>query len=65
MGVGERSKGYDLTIIGAFQTGMLQQLVFGTFPKQVGQRAKNTVIMVKRPFDITSRATRHLRRLFG
>ncbi|WP_229773899.1 amino acid permease [Halocalculus aciditolerans] len=42
------SEEYDLTVIGASREGLLQQLVFGAVPEAVGERAKGTVIMVKR-----------------
>lgn len=58
----EQSEGYDLTIIGATRTGPLQQLIFGTIPEQIGQKAESTVIMVKRYRNIKSRAARLLGR---
>ncbi|MFC6734395.1 amino acid permease [Haladaptatus sp. DYSN1] len=57
----ERSGEHDITIIGASREGLLQQLVFGAIPEEVGRRAKNTVIMAKRDLGITSRVTRWLR----
>lgn len=56
----EASADHDLTIIGATREGVLQQLVFGNIPEQVGREAAGTVIMAKRDLGITSR----LRRLF-
>jgi len=52
---------HDLTIIGATQEGLLQELVFGAIPVEVGQRAEGTVIMTKRYLGITSRLRRWLR----
>ncbi len=46
---------HDLTVIGAAREGLLQQVVFGAIPEEVGQRADATVIMTKRRGDITSR----------
>lgn len=57
----EHSAEYDMTIIGATREGLLDQLVFGVIPEEVGRRAENTVIMTKRNLGITSRLTR----LFG
>ncbi|MFB6080276.1 MAG: amino acid permease [Haloferacaceae archaeon] len=57
----ERSADYDLTIIGASRESLLQQLVFGAVPEEVGRRAKSTVIMAKRDLGITSRLTRLFR----
>ncbi|MFB6354281.1 MAG: amino acid permease, partial [Halobacteriales archaeon] len=56
-----RSADHDLTVIGATQEGLLQELVFGAIPEAVGQRAENTVIMAKRNLGITSRLKRWLR----
>jgi APA family basic amino acid/polyamine antiporter len=55
----EQSATYDPTIIGATREGLLQQLVFGTVPEELGRNADNTVIMAKRTLDLTSR-TAHL-----
>jgi len=52
---------HDLTIIGATQEGLLQELVFGSVPVRVGQRAENTVIMTKRNLGVVSRLGRWLR----
>lgn len=52
---------HDLTIIGATQEGLLQELVFGAIPVEVGQNAGGTVIMTKRYLGITSRLRRWLR----
>ena len=52
---------HDLTIIWATQEGLLQELVFGAIPVEVGQRAGGTVIMTKRYLGITSRLRRWLR----
>ncbi|MFB6121609.1 MAG: amino acid permease [Halobacteriaceae archaeon] len=57
----ERSRDYDLTIIGSSRESLLQQLVFGAIPEAVGRRAKSTVIMAKRDLGITSRVTRWFR----
>lgn len=55
--VGETAD-HDLTVIGATREGLLQQLVFGAIPENVGERAKSTVIMAKRDLGITSRLKR-------
>ncbi|GAA0645282.1 amino acid permease [Salarchaeum japonicum] len=52
---------HDLTLIGATREGMLQQLVFGAIPEEVGRRAESTVLMAKRNLGITSRLRRWLR----
>lgn len=57
----DESENHDLTIIGATREGILQQLVFGSIPEQVGREASGTVIMAKRDLGVTSR----LRRLFS
>ncbi|MDY7081957.1 MAG: universal stress protein, partial [Halobacteria archaeon] len=57
----DESEGYDITIIGATREGMLQQLVFGVIPEQVGKRARNTVIMAKRYTGIKTWLNRWLR----
>ncbi|MFB6108368.1 MAG: amino acid permease [Haloplanus sp.] len=57
----ERSADHDVTVIGASREGLLQQLVFGAIPEEVGRRAKNTVIMAKRDLGITSQVTRWFR----
>ncbi|MFB6189329.1 MAG: universal stress protein, partial [Halapricum sp.] len=57
----ERSAGHDVTIIGSSRESLLQQLVFGAIPEEVGQRAKSTVIMAKRHLGIRSRLSRWIR----
>ncbi len=57
----EESDEYDHTIIGATREGLLQQVVFGGIPEEVGRRAEHTVIMAKRYQGITSRLTRWFR----
>ncbi|WP_440009162.1 amino acid permease [Halomicrococcus sp. SG-WS-1] len=54
----EESADHDLTIIGASREGLLQQVVFGAIPEDVGRRAQSTVIMAKRDLGVTSRVTR-------
>jgi len=54
----EHSTAHDLTVIGASRESLLQQLVFGAIPEEVGRRAENTVIMAKRDLGITSRVRR-------
>ncbi|MFB6085836.1 MAG: amino acid permease [Halodesulfurarchaeum sp.] len=54
----EESANHDLTVLGASREGLLQQVVFGAIPEEVGRRAKSTVIMAKRDLGITSRVTR-------
>lgn len=58
----EESTDHDVTVIGATREGLLQQLVFGTLPEQVGERAGGTVIMAKRHLGISSRLTRWFHR---
>jgi len=57
----DRSGVHDITVIGASRESLLEQLVFGAIPEEVGRRAKNTVIMAKRDLGITSRVTRWFR----
>jgi len=57
----ERADDFDLTIIGASREGLLQQLVLGSIPEEVGRQVNGTVIMAKRYVGITSRVTRWLR----
>ena len=54
----EETVNYDVTLIGSSRESLLQQLVFGAVPENVGERAKNTVIMTKRNLGITSRVKR-------
>ncbi|GAA0464747.1 amino acid permease (plasmid) [Halococcus dombrowskii] len=54
----EESDNHDHTVIGATREGLLQQIVFGGIPEEVGRRAKHTVIMAKHHQGITSRLTR-------
>ncbi len=54
----DQSVGYDLVVVGATREGLLDQLVFGAIPEQIGRRAQNTVIMAKRHLGITSRLRR-------
>jgi amino acid transporter/nucleotide-binding universal stress UspA family protein len=57
----EESEEHDHTVIGATREGLLQQVVFGGIPEEVGRRAEHTVIMAKRYQGITSRVTRWFR----
>ncbi|MFB6180102.1 MAG: universal stress protein, partial [Halorientalis sp.] len=57
----ERSADHDITIVGASREGLLQQLVFGAIPEEVGRRADNTVIMAKRYLGLRSRLSRWFR----
>jgi len=57
----EESVDHELTIIGASREGLLQQVVFGAIPEEVGRRAQSTVVMAKRDLGITSRVTRWFR----
>mgnify|MGYP000291900656 CR=1 FL=1 len=57
----DASADHDLTLIGATQEGLLQELVFGAIPVEVGERAESTVIMTKRNLGITSRLRRWFR----
>lgn len=50
----EEADAKDLTVIAAAREGLLQEVVFGTIPEEVGRRTESTVIMIKRRFDITS-----------
>ena len=54
----EESEDHDHTIIGATREGLLQQVVFGGIPEEVGRRAEHTVIMAKRYQGLTSRMSR-------
>jgi len=56
----EVANDHDLTLLGATREGLLQQLVFGAIPEEVGRRAESTVIMAKKNLDITSRLWRLL-----
>jgi APA family basic amino acid/polyamine antiporter len=53
-----RSADHDLTVIGATREGLLQRVVFGAIPEQVGEGAESTVILTKRNLGITSRLKR-------
>jgi len=57
----EEAEHHDLTVVGASREGLLQQLVFGAIPEEVGRRVDDTVIMAKRDLGITSRITRWIR----
>jgi len=57
----EATADYDLTIMGATRSGLLQQLVFGNIPETVGREAEGSVLMAKRNLGVRSR----LRRLFS
>jgi amino acid transporter/nucleotide-binding universal stress UspA family protein len=57
----EESENHDHTIVGATREGLLQQVVFGGIPEEIGRRADHTVIMAKRYQGITSRITRWFR----
>lgn len=50
----DASQDHDLTVVGATSEGLLQQLVFGSIPEQVGREAAGTVVMAKRNLGITS-----------
>lgn len=54
----DRSADHDLTVIGATREGLLQRVVFGAIPEQVGERAESTVVLTKRHLGITSRLKR-------
>ncbi|MFB6085235.1 MAG: amino acid permease [Halodesulfurarchaeum sp.] len=55
------SSDYDLTVIGATREGLLQKLVFGSIPEQVGRDVAGPIIMAKRNLGITSK----IRRVFS
>ena len=57
----ERSAEHDITVIGSSRESLLQQLVFGAIPEEVGRRAEHTVIMAKRNLGLSSRLTRWFR----
>ncbi|WP_254533745.1 amino acid permease [Natrinema gelatinilyticum] len=57
----ERAENHDVTIVGSSREGLLQQLVFGSVPEEVGQRVNGAVIMAKRYIGIKSRVTRWFR----
>jgi len=50
----DEADAHDLTVIGAAREGLLQQVVFGAIPEEVGRQAESTVIMSKRHLNITS-----------
>jgi APA family basic amino acid/polyamine antiporter len=54
----DRSADHDLTVIGATREGVLQRIVFGAIPEQVGEEAESTVILTRRNLGITSRLKR-------
>ena len=56
-----RTEENDLTLLGATRAGLFQQLLFGTIPEQIGERAGSTVIMAKRHLGIASRMKRWFR----
>jgi len=53
-------KNHQVTVIGATREGMLQQLVMGALPEEVGREAENTVIMVKKNLGIRSKLSQWL-----
>jgi amino acid transporter len=55
------SQDHDLTVIGATREGLLQQLVFGAVPEEVGRRAEGLVIMAKKNLGVRSRLRHWLR----
>lgn len=56
-----QSTEHGLTVIGATREGLLQRVVFGAIPEQVGERVESTVILTKRNLEITSRLKRWLK----
>ncbi|MGB9987613.1 amino acid permease [Salarchaeum japonicum] len=58
----EEANDHDLTLIGTTREGLLQELVFGAIPEEVGRRAETTVIMTKKNLGITSRIQELFRR---
>jgi nucleotide-binding universal stress UspA family protein len=62
-GIVEESENFDLVVVGATREGLLQQLVFGSIPEEVGKRAEGAVIMAKRNLGVRSRLRRTLDRL--
>ena len=53
--------GYDVTIIGATRESLLNQLVSGAIPEEVGRHADSTVIMAKRNLGLRSCLSRWVR----
>jgi len=45
---------HDITLLGASQEGLLDQLLFGAIPEQVSERVPGTVIMAKRHLGLTT-----------
>ncbi|MFB6071111.1 MAG: amino acid permease [Halanaeroarchaeum sp.] len=60
-GIVEASADHDLTIIGATNESLVQQLIFGAVPEAVAERASGTVLMTKRWVGLHSRLRRWLR----
>lgn len=54
----EIGEDYDRLLLGATREGLFQQLLFGSLPEQVGQRATCPVMMAKKNVGITSRLKR-------
>ena len=48
------SADHDVTVVGATSEGVLQRLVFGAIPEEIGRQANGTVIMAKRRLGLTS-----------
>jgi nucleotide-binding universal stress UspA family protein len=46
---------HDVTVVGASREGPFQRLLFGAIPREVGRRARCTVVMTKRYQDVPSR----------
>ena len=61
----EASEDYDLTVIGATRESLLERIVFGAIPEEVGRNARNTVIMAKKGLGIRSRLAALVDRVTG
>jgi len=54
---------HDITFVGATREGLLQQLVFGAIPEEIGRNADTTVVMAKRSLPVTSSLRRLVSRM--
>lgn len=59
----DRTADHDLTVDGATQEGLFQQLVFGATPESVALGSRSTVVMAKRNLGVSARLRGWLYRL--
>jgi uncharacterized hydrophobic protein (TIGR00271 family) len=47
-GIVREAEGYDLVLLGASETGLFDQFIFGTIPQQIAARVPKTAVIVRR-----------------